>query len=331
MNPESQPDISVVIVSFNTRAVLQECLETLYRNSAPLLCQVLVVDNASKDGSADMVAQRFPQVELIRSQINLGFVAGNNLAFPHARGRYVVLLNSDAFLYPEALTRSVAHMDAHPEVGLGGGMLVSRDGQLQPSARIFPSLLNDFLTISGLAAARPKSRFFGRFDRTWADPAVAAPVDWVPGAFVIVRRPLLEQVGYFDENMYIYYEEVDLCRRIKAAGHAVWYWPDVQVIHLGGESSKTVKRLSMASSGSQLTLWRMRSELLFYRKHHGWAGAWLAMHLERGWHLLRGWRNQLGPSPVAQAKAEESRAIRMLFKQAWSETRGGQVSPLRPW
>lgn len=331
MNPDLQPAISVVIVSFNTKAVLRECLETLFRHTGGLGCQVLLVDNASKDGSADMVAAEFPQVELLRSQVNLGFAAANNLAFPLARGRYVVLLNSDAFLDPEALSRSVAHMDAQPEVGLGGAMLVGRNGELQPSARIFPSLLNDFLTISGLAAARPRSRFFGRFDRTWADPAVAAAVDWVPGAFSIIRRQVLEQVGYFDENMFIYYEEVDLCRRIKAAGHAVWYWPDIRVVHLGGESSKTVKRLSMASSGSQLTLWRMRSELLFYRKHHGAIGAWLAMQLERSWHRLRRWRNQKGKSEVALAKAEESRAIGLLFRQAWTETRGGRVSPPRPW
>lgn len=318
------PDVSVIVVSFNTCNLLRECLASLQNEYAGIEAETIVVDNVSGDGSAEMVEREFPAVRLIRSDVNLGFAAANNRAFTLARGRYFVLLNSDAFLHPGALRMAIGHMDAAPDVGLGGARLVGRDGTGQPSARCFPSPLNDFLTLTGLAARFPKSRFFGRFDRTWADPNIAADVDWVPGAFSILRRDVLERVGAFDEAFFLYYEEVDLCLRIRQAGFRIRYWPDLCVIHLGGESSKTVSALKMSSSGSQLTLWRMRSAFLYYRKHHG-ITAWYMKQLEKVWHKLRAWKN------ASNAKAEESRALVSLIDRAWAETSGGAVSPARPW
>ena len=325
------PDVSVVVVSFNTRDLLRECLRTLAAEAGGVTYETIVVDNASRDGSADMVAHEFPDAVLLRSDVNLGFAAANNHGFAVARGRWVVLLNSDAFLRPGALPRAVQHMQADPAIGFGGARLVGRDGGWQPSARAFPSCLNDLLTLSGLSSRYPRSQFFGRVDRTWADPDEPASVDWVPGAFGIVPRDLLEQVGYFDERFFLYYEEVDLCRRIKAAGRTVWYWPDVVVVHLGGESSKTVTSLTMSSAGAQLTLWRMRSELLYYRKHHGALGAHAAMDTEWTWHAARSLRHARSVDPARHAKAEESQAIMALWRQAWRETDGGRVSPPRPW
>ena len=328
MRPDvSVVDVSVVIVSFNTRDLLRECLNSLLAECEGVSHEIFVVDNISRDGSADMVEKEFPNVRLIRSQVNLGFAAANNKAFPLAKGRYVVLLNSDAFLRPNALRKSIEYMDADPRIGLGGARLVGRDGAWQPSARLFPSLLNEVLTISGLSARFPHSRFFGRGDRTWADQNLPADVDWVPGAYSIIRASVLGQVGYFDENFFLYYEEVDLCRRIRNAGYIIRYWPDVEVIHLGGESSKTVQTLTMSKSGSQLALWRMRSEFLYYRKHHG-NTAWLAKELESGWHQLRAWKNK---GAAGNGKSEESRALVSLLDRAWKETGGGTVSPPRPW
>lgn len=331
MGEAKSPDLSVVIVSFNTVKLLRECLETLYREVQGLDIETFVVDNCSRDGSPEMVEAEFPQVQLIRSQVNLGFAGANNVAFRKACGKYVVLLNSDAFLKPGALQISFEKMEAHPSVGLAGGLLVGRDGSWQPSARMFPSVLNDFLTISGLSAKFPKSKFFGRIDRTWADPAEAAAVDWVPGAFSIARRDLLEAIDYFDENFFLYYEEVDLCRRIKQAGYSIWYWPDVVVVHIGGESSKSVSHLSMSSAGSQLTLWRMRSAFLYYRKNHGAVTAWLAKKLEMGWHQFRAFKNSGKSDPDSVNKVTASRDIVRLLNQAWEETSGGTMSPPRPW
>lgn len=331
MNAALQPDVSVVVVSFNTRDVLRECLQTLVREAGSVRYETIVVDNASQDGSADMIEQEFPGAALIRSEVNLGFAAANNRGFTIAKGRYVVLLNSDAFLRSGALPKAMEYMDSDPRIGLGGARLVGRDDSWQPSARMFPSLANDLLTLSGLSAKYPHSRLFGRFDRTWADPNQAAEVDWVPGAFSIIPRRVLDSVGYFDESFFLYYEEVDLCRRIKAAGYSIWYWPDVVVVHLGGESSKTIEHLTMSSAGSQLTLWRMRSALLYYRKHHGWSGAWLAKALETHWHSLRASKNSRSKVIEGQIKARDSAAIVMLMRQAWRETKGGLISPPRPW
>lgn len=329
MNPVV--DLSVVIVSYNTRDLLRQCLQSIEADRLPADLEVFVVDNASADGSADMVAAEFPAVCVVRSSINLGFAAANNLAFDVARGRYVLLLNSDARADVETLRRAVRKMDAAPGVGAAGGRLVDPSGHPQPSARCFPSPLNDLLALSGLAARFPRSRWFGRFDRTWADPAKPARVDWVPGAFTILRREALACIGNFDERFFLYYEEVDLCRRLAAAGYEIWYWPDLLVTHIGGASSKTVRKVSFSTAGSQLTLWRMRSALLYYRKHHGALVAWLAATIERTWHQLRARRHATASEPMRAARYAHSQHQIEMMRQAWRDTDGGRLSPTRPW
>jgi GT2 family glycosyltransferase len=326
----SSPDVSIIIVSFNTRQVLQECLQSIERESSGLEVEVWVVDNNSSDGSPEMLEQDFPYVHLIRSQINLGFGAANNAALPLARGRYVVLLNSDAFLCKDSLRLAIKHMDEHPQAGLGGARLMGRDGSWQPSARMFPSIMTDAFVYFGLAARFPKSRLFGRFDRTWADQSAASEVDWVPGAFSIIPAATLAKVGFFDPNFFLYSEEVDLCKRIKAAGYQIWYWPDIAVIHIGGESSRQIKTLEMSSTGAQLIRWRMRSTLLYYRKHHG-SAAWMAKALEIGLYRLIIWRNSFSGDPRRKARLAEHRNLIALMRKAWQDTAGGRTSPPRPW
>jgi len=323
-------DISIIIVSFNTRDVLRECLQSVERESAGLRVEVLIVDNHSSDGSPEMIESDFPRVRLFRSEVNLGFASANNVALEVACGRYSVLLNSDAFLCPNALALAVQHMDQHPSVGLAGARLVGRDYSWQPSARMFPSLLTDFFVLTGLADRFPKSRIFGRFDRTWADPLRPAQTDWVPGAFSIIRADALTKAGVFDPDFFLYSEEVDLCKRIRKSGFEVWYWPDIVVIHIGGESSRQVKSLEMSSAGAQLVLWRMRSTLLYYRKHHGFA-AWVAKLLEIGLFQLTILRNCFSSDPRRQARAKEYRNLIALMRRAWKDTQGGRVSPPRPW
>lgn len=328
--PSARPEASVVIVSFNTREVLRECLQTLEREAEGLRIETIVVDNVSRDQSAEMVEQDFPWVILRRSGANLGFAGANNLAFREATGRYVVLLNSDAFLQPGSLRLAIQKMDATPRCGLGGARLTGRDGSWQPSARLFPSPLNDLLTLTGLANKFPRSKFFGRFDRTWADQGVAAEVDWVPGAFSIIRKEALDRIGFFDENFFLYYEEVDLCYRLKQAGWQVWYWPEIAVIHLGGESSKTVTSLKFSKSGSQLSLWRVRSGLLYFRKHHG-SAAWWTCQIERSWHAIRARKNAGKADEASVRKCEDSQVLVEAIDRAWKETQGGRLSPARPW
>ncbi len=324
------PDISIVIVSFNTRDVLRECLQSIERESSGIQVETWIVDNNSSDGSAEMIEQEFPQARLIRSQTNLGFGAANNLALEQARGRYIVLLNSDAFLGVDSLRLALQHMDEHPQAGLGGARLIGRDHSWQPSGRMFPSILNDAFVYLGLASRYPQSRIFGRFDRTWADQSLAAEVDWAVGAFSIIRSEALAKVGFFDPAFFLYSEEVDLCRRIKTAGYQIWYWPDIVVVHVGGESSRQVKTLEMSSTGAQLIRWRMRSTLLYYRKHHGFS-AWLAKALELTLYKLIVLRNSFSNDPRRRLRAQEHRNLVILMRQAWQDTSGGRVSPPRPW
>lgn len=321
-------DLSILIVTYNSRPLIDGLLTALARQIEGLSAEVLLVDNASHDGTADLVSERHRWVRLVRSRKNLGFAAANNLAAGRSRGRVLLLLNPDALPARGCVARGLALMNADPGVGLAGARLLAEDGGTQPSARMFPTLLQEAIVLSGLAARYPRSRWFGRLDRTWADPARAAPVDWVPGAFALVRRDLFDRLGGFDERFFLYYEEVDLCRRIRAAGYRVQYWPELRVHHIGGVSARTVAGATVARSGSQLTLWRARSGLLYYRKNHGWLTAWAVNRLERSWHALRGWRARLRGQTQ---KSAESATHLGLLQRAWRDTLGGRVAPPTPW
>lgn len=323
-------EVSIIVVSYNTREVLRQCLHSVIEESNGFAAEIMVVDNASTDGSPEMIQAEFPEVLLLRSEVNLGFGAANNLALEIARGRYFVLLNSDAFFTSGALGLAIRHMDETPGCGLGGSRLIGRDGSPQPSSRCFHSVLSDVLVLSGLAGRYPKSRFFGRFDRTWADPNAPASVDWVPGAFCILRPEALRRTGLFDPAFFLYYEEVDLCLRFKRGGFAVWYWPDVVVVHIGGESSRRRTDLEFSPETSQVVLWRMRSTLLYYRKHHGWQVhvAWLSEQLIYWATVVR---NSLSLDPRRRVRGKQYRLLLQCLQQAWLETVGGRHSPQRPW
>jgi N-acetylglucosaminyl-diphospho-decaprenol L-rhamnosyltransferase len=323
-------DLSVLIVSYNSAQLLGPLLEQLQQEfeRSALQAEVVLVDNASRDGSAERVRRDFPWVRLIASRSNRGFAAANNLAAQHARGRHLLLLNPDALPAAGSLRRGVELMDSHPQVGLGGGELLGTDGSRQPSARMFPRLRDELFTLTGLAGRHPYSRLFGHLDRRWADPEQASPVDWIPGAFVFIPAALFRRLGGFDERFFMYYEEVDLCRRLAQAGYAVHYWPELKAVHIGGASARTVEQARVSRFGSQLESWRMRSGLLYYRKHHGALAAWGLHWIERGWHLLRQCKAALqGRQQQAGDFADHCDQLR----QAWRDTQGGKLSPARPW
>jgi len=323
-------DLSIIIVSFNTRELLKKCLDSVVAATGSLKVETIVIDNVSRDQSAEMVEAEYPWVKLLRSDVNLGFGPANNKAYEVATGRYIVLLNSDAFLFPDSLTLSVKLMDENEQVGIGGGRLLRLDNSLQPSARLFPSLLNTFLVYSGLAERYAHSRFFGRMDNTWADPMQACETDWIPGAYLIIRRDILANMPMFDPAFFLYCEEVDLCKRTWGIGYKVMYWPQIAVTHIGGESSKSVTSLEMSRSGAQLILWSMRSTLLFYRKHYG-GKAYLIYLFEIWWNSMRSLRNSLRGNAEGKAKAAYYKRVAEQMKCAWMDTNGGRVSPTQPW
>ncbi len=257
--------LSVVIASWNTAPLLAACLRTLSDAAGAVAFEVIVVDNASTDASADRVASEFPGVRLIRNAENLGFGRANNQGIALAQGRFVLLLNSDTLLPPGALAGLVDFMAAHPRVGACSPALLLPNGQAQPYAFGHDPNLGYLLQrgISRLVLHRPL--------HDWAT-ASSQPVDWVSGACLMLRREALVQTGDFDEAMFMYFEDVDLCLRLRQAGWEVWHHPAVGITHLGGQS---MKQNPAAQAAYQQSL------RYFYRKHYSKA-AQLALNLALG-------------------------------------------------
>ena len=270
MKPASV-DVSVVVVNYNTAHLLHEMRDALTRSQGALKLQTIVIDNASRDDSAEVLRRDFSDAELIFNSRNVGFGRANNQALPLVTGRYVLLLNTDAFVSPGTLTQTVAYMDAHPEAGILGVRLIGRDGVLQPSCRYFPTPWNVFLNRSGLHRYFPAVRMVD--DMAW-DHASVRECDWVPGCYYLVRREVIAEVGLFDPRFFLYYEEVDHCRVAVAVGWKVICDARTDVIHLGGESAKSDSTLT--STGKQISALQVESELLYFRKHFGLSGVVVA-------------------------------------------------------
>jgi N-acetylglucosaminyl-diphospho-decaprenol L-rhamnosyltransferase len=262
-----KPDLSVVVVNYNTRHLLPEMMAALAAAADGLSLQVIVIDNASRDGSADYIRQTWPHVELLANAANVGFGRANNQALPLIRAANVLLLNTDAFVRSDSLRAALGVLADQPECGIVGVRLIGRDGSVQPSCRYFPTAWNLLLVSTGLAKLFPGVRLVD--DAHWNDRE-PAECDWVPGAFLLIRKALIDRVGLFDPRFFLYYEEVDLCRVVKAAGWTVRYCPDTDVVHIGGESARSDGNLSAA--GRQLPALQAESELLYFRKHYGLPG-----------------------------------------------------------
>jgi hypothetical protein len=263
-------DISVVIVSYNTREMTLRCLAELSRDFATsgLTGEVIVVDNASSDGSADAIARAHPDVMLIRSDRNLGFGAANNRAFEVARGEFVLLLNSDAFVHLGACAELVRFLRERPACAVAGPRLLNADGTVQRSAYPLPSPARCWIENLWLSALAPSHHILGDLRRWRHDEERSVP--WLIGACLLVRRSVIESVGGFDEQFFMYAEETDWQKRIRAAGHDVRLCPAAVVTHLGGASGREQKAKINRAFFESLD----RYEL----KHHGISGL-LSMRL----------------------------------------------------
>lgn len=315
---ESYPPLTILLVNYNTRELLDDCLGRLMQALQPWPASpVVVVDNDSSDGSPAHLERHWPQVRLIRSGGNLGFGRANNLAVPLLDTPFLLLLNTDAFVAPDTLSAALARMEALPRCGILGVRLTGRDGLPQPDCRHFPTPWNTFLARAGLGRWLP-----GRpiDDPHWHHDA-ERECDWVPGCFYLIRREVVEQVGLFDPRFFLYYEEVDHCRRTKAAGWQVWFSPCTEVIHLGGESAG--KAGEGLTGQRQIAAVEIESALLYFRKHHGWPGVWLHLvleHLASAALTLKRW---LGRGPSAPPGAERTHLRRLwqtLRATAWGRT-----------
>ncbi len=264
-------DLGIVILNWNTRDLLRTCLQTVLASTGDFSYQVVVVDNASSDDSAEMVAREFPTVTLIRSPINGGYPYGNNLGFRALgyRGmgdvdadapRYALLLNPDTEVPPTALYEMVTWMDSRPDTGAAGCKLVLPDGSLDKACRRgFPTPLVSFYHFVGLSKRFPDNPRFARYNMSFLDPDQEAEVDSVVGAYMQIRREAIQAVGLLDETFFMYGEDLDWAFRIKEAGWKIVYHPQVVVKHVKRAASKQSKR-------AQFEFWR--AMLIFYRKHY---------------------------------------------------------------
>jgi len=264
--------VDLLLVSFNSAHLLAPLRSSLSQAEAPgVKLRVLAVDNASSDGSGDILRNTFPCELFIQNEVNVGFGRANNQLAEHVRGDYVLLLNTDAFVSPETVRTSVEYMDRHHRCGILGVKLTGSDGSPQPSRRSFPTPLTTFIRRTGLYRYIPVEQ--ARDDLT-LDHDVVTDCDWVPGCYYLVRRAVLDEIGLFDPRFFMYFEEVDHCRRARNAGWTVTYLASTSVVHLGGESAKSVSELSQ---GRQISALQVESELLYMRKHFGVTG--LVCHL----------------------------------------------------
>jgi len=277
-------DLSIVIVSWNTRALLADCLGSLATACGDLTHEVLVVDNASADGSPDMVQADFPHVRLIPSGGNLGFSKGNNLAFPHTAGDFVLLLNPDTVCPAGSLAALVAFARTRDNLGVAGPMLTDAQGAPTISYGFFPRPRHHWLSFLDPGRILNKPPFQNRVVHVPAADEPSAEVEYIAGACFLIPRAALDRVGHLDERFFMYFEETDWCWRARQAGLTAWYCAEVKVAHLEGQAAARVSRFSL--------LQLQKSYRLFVAKNYGPHQVWkfrVAQFLEYGlkWLLRR--------------------------------------------
>jgi GT2 family glycosyltransferase len=261
MNSESREvTVSVIIVSWNAREYLMQCLASLSTEACRYPTEVIVVDNASSDGSADAVASSYPGVRLIRNTENLGFAKANNIGVAASRGRYLCFVNSDVKVLPHCVTRLVDFCEAQPNVGMAGPRVIGGDGKLQRSCRGFPNVWNMFCRALALDSMFPRNKAFNGYKLYhWAQDTLR-PVDILTGCFWLVRREALNQVGLLDEEFFMYGEDMDWCKRFWAQGWQVFFVPSAEAVHYGGASS--------SNAPVRFYVEMHRANLQYWKKHH---------------------------------------------------------------
>ncbi|OGE87917.1 MAG: hypothetical protein A3J07_00160 [Candidatus Doudnabacteria bacterium RIFCSPLOWO2_02_FULL_49_13] len=247
-------DLSVIILTYNAKDLLRQCLQSVFASATGFEFEVLVPDNGSTDGAIEMVKAEFPRAKLIENGRNLGFAKGNNVAIKQAAGRYVLLLNPDTTVRLETLDLSIKYMDAHSDVGIMGGKVILPNGQLHEACRRrFPNPANAFLRLFGF-------RKFSNYNYRNVPVNQEMEVDSVVGAYLLIRKSVIDRIGLLDERFFMYGEDLDWCWRAKAAGFKVMYYPKAELTHYLYGSARFVKFRSVA--------WAHEAMKIFYRKHY---------------------------------------------------------------
>lgn len=251
--------LSIVIVSWNVKDILCQCLDSIVRSSVAFPYEIIVVDNASKDDTAACVARKYPSVKLIHNEENHGFATANNQGAAVAGGQYLLILNPDTVLFEDTLGSMVHFMDANPDIAMCGPHILNDDMSQQKSVRNFPSWRGAFYRYTILKYLGLFKPHFERWHNRRFDYNRQADIEQLIGAAMLIRRDVFEKMGRFDERYFMYYEEVDLCQRLRNNGYRVVYYPEARLVHLGGKSAKQIP--------ARTRLMMLQSLLLYFRKN----------------------------------------------------------------
>lgn len=253
-------DISVIIVSWNAKDLLDKCLMSIYKNTKNCTFEIILIDNASTDGSPELVEEKYPAVKVIRNAENLGFAKANNMGIMRSGGRYVCLINSDAIALEGCLEGMCKHMDENPDIGVLGPKVFNADGSLQLTCRQFPTLWRNICRALAFDKFFPKSALLGSHFLTSRSHDKAQEVDYLSGCFMMARRRAIDQVGLLDDGFFFYAEDKDWCKRFWDCQWKVEYFPDAEAIHYlyGSSSSEPVR----------FYLLEIKANLRYYNKHH---------------------------------------------------------------
>jgi GT2 family glycosyltransferase len=254
-------ELSICIVSYQARDLLRDCLYSIHKTVDSLSFEIIIVDNHSDDGTIEMLNKEFPGVRLVVNDHNTGYTRPNNQAIRESQGRYIVLLNPDTLVQPNAIAELFGFLETHPEIGIVGPKVLNRDGTLQKQCRRSEARPWDsFCYFSGLSRLFPQDKRFAGYLMTYLDENLTHEAEAVSGSCMMIRRQVIEQIGYQDENFFAYQEDTDYCRRARLAGWKVFYNPSAQIIHYGGEGGSNVQPFR------SIIEWH-RSYYLYYRKH----------------------------------------------------------------
>lgn len=280
-------DVSIIIVNYNTRQLTLDCLASVYASHTSYQYEIIVIDNASHDGSVEAIRTAYPQVRIIANRDNTGFAVANNQGMKVARGRYILLLNSDTVVQPDTLEIMIGFMDRRPEMGASGCKVILPDGSLDKACkRGFPTPSASFYYAFGLSRLFPDRPKFNQYQLGHLSPDDEYPIDCLVGAFMLVRREVVEQVGGLDETFFMYGEDVDWCYRIKEAGWDIYYYPRTYIVHYKGASAR---RKPM-----KIVYEFHRAMWVFHRKHYAKryglltnTAVWLGISLKFSMSLIR--------------------------------------------
>ncbi|MGW9531108.1 glycosyltransferase family 2 protein [Paenibacillus terrae] len=261
-------DVSILVVNYNTCRLTLDCLQSVYASETQYQYEVIVIDNHSSDGSVDAIRVVYPEITLIANEDNTGFAKANNQGMEVASGRYVLLLNSDTLVQPDTLDTMIRFMDTHPEMGASGCKVILPDGSLDKACkRGFPTPSASFYYAFGWSKRYPDNPKYNQYQLGHLSPDDEYPVDVLVGAFMLVRRETIEQVGGLDETFFMYGEDIDWCYRIKQAGWGIYYYPRTYIIHIKGGSAR--RRPLKIIYEFHRAMW------VFHRKHYKQQYNWI--------------------------------------------------------